>query len=210
MLIFGKDILNHKIITADNEESKTKVDDLLLNKKTYNLDYLLFIEKNPENYDGQNRIDTSMDNVINSAGGQTAANTPPITGEDSILKSYDKETRYVSFNNVIEVTEHYVKVGGVDQQLHDPVDSIATSAIIGKKVKTNNDEALGKVIDIVIDWETRRVVGLALADGFWAKLVSEENRFLRLKETMDWGPEEIIVPNHFKDYLVDSVNEIIG
>ncbi|WP_408007282.1 PRC-barrel domain-containing protein [Pseudalkalibacillus sp. A8] len=210
MLIFGKDILNQKIITADNEESKTKVDDLLLNKKTYDLDYLLFVEKNPEKYDDQNRVETSLDNVVNSSGGQTAMNTPPVTAEDTISKSYDKKTRYVSINDVTELTERYVKISGVDQQLHDPVDSIATSAIIGKKVKTDSDETLGKVIDVVIDWDNRRVVGLALADGFWAKLVSEENRFLCLEETMDWGPEEIIVPNHFKDHLVDSVNEIRG
>jgi uncharacterized protein YrrD len=209
MLIFGKDILNQKIVTNENEESsKRKVEDLLLNKKTYDLDYLLFVEKNPEKFDEPNRVESSMDNVVNSAGGQTATNTPPVTAEDTFSKSYNKETRYISFKDVTELTEHYVSITGVEQQLHDPVESIATSSIVGKKVKTESDETLGKVIDVVIDWDHRRVVGLALAEGFWAKLVSEENRFMRLEETMDWGPEHIIVPNHFKDHLVESMNEI--
>jgi hypothetical protein len=51
MLIFGKDILNQKIVTNDNDDSvKRKVDDLLLNKKTYDLEYLLFVENRPDKH----------------------------------------------------------------------------------------------------------------------------------------------------------------
>lgn len=209
MLIFGKDILNKKIVSSEYEEApEHKVEDLLLNKRTFDLEYIIYVEKRPEKEIQENRVETSMDNVVNSVGGHAATNTSPVTNDDTFFKSYTKETLYIPFSDVKELSDDMVRISGIDQQYHDPVDSLATEAIIHKKVKTESGETVGKVQDVVIDWESRRVVALSLSEGFWANLMSDTNRYMRLEDNMDLATEHIIVPNHVKDHLLEEVKEV--
>lgn len=209
MLIFGKDILNKEIVSSESSESfNHMVEDILLNKKTFDLDYLLYVDKRPEENLQENRLETSMDNVVNSVGGLNATNTSPVTNEDAHFKNYTKETFYIPFNAVQNLGEDKVKISGIEKQSHDPIDSITTESIIHKKVKTESGETIGKVQDVIIDWETSRAVGLSLSDGFWAKLMSNGNRYMRLEDHMKLETDDIIVPEHMKDHLVDEVSEV--
>lgn len=209
MLIFGKDILKKKIVSSEYDEApEHKVEDILLNKKTFDLDYLIYLENRPDKDRVDNRMETSMDNVVNSTGGQAAMNTPPVTDDDAFEKNYTTETLYIPFKDVLELSEDKVRISGIDQQYHDPVDSIATDSIIHKKVKTESGDTVGKVQDVVIDWDTRRVIGLSLSEGFWANLVSDANRYMRLEDNMELATEHIIVPDHVKDHLVEDLREV--
>ncbi|WP_349408217.1 PRC-barrel domain-containing protein [Pseudalkalibacillus sp. SCS-8] len=208
MLIFGKDILKKKIVSSEyGELDNHEVDDILLSKKTYDLEYLIYVEKRPDDHVGE-KMD-APDDVVYSVGGQFDSNRSAETSGGSNFKNYIKETYYIPFSDVNELSDDMVRISGIDQQSHDPIDSISADAIIKQKVKTTSGETIGKVKDIVIDWETRRVVGLSISEGFWAKLMSDTNKYLRLEENMTLTAEEIIVPDHMKDHLVEDVEEVV-
>ncbi|WLD92436.1 PRC-barrel domain-containing protein [Alkalihalobacillus sp. AL-G] len=209
MLIVGKDLLDKTIGYKDSGDlTDHTVEDILLEKDTYVLDYILYVEKRPSEGNEKQRVEPSMMNVVGSTGGQTAMNTPPVTSDDSFTKDYREDIFYVPFSHVEEILNDKVLITGIDQQLHDPVESIAVTGLIDRKVKTASGDSLGKVKDIVIDWDIKRVVGLSLAEGFWARMMSEENKYMPLEGTMDWTVDEIIVSNHLKDRLVEDVQNV--
>ncbi|WP_257351559.1 PRC-barrel domain-containing protein [Pseudalkalibacillus decolorationis] len=209
MLILGRELLGKKIGYKDSEEAtKHTVGDILLEKHNFELDYILYVEKRPAEGDRDHSVEPSMANVTQSAGGYMGMNTPPITSDDSITRNFTKETFYIPFNHIEEILNDKVIVTGLDRQAHDPINSIAATGLMEKKVLTQSGDSLGKVKDVIIDWNMKKVVGVSLAEGFWARLMSEENKFMPLEGTIDWSKDEVIISDHLKELLVEDVKNL--
>jgi uncharacterized protein YrrD len=96
-----------------------------------------------------------------------------------------------------------------ERESSDPEGTFSHSFMKNKHVETNSGESLGKIKDIVIDWDKKRVIGMELSEGFWAKLLSDGKQYLSWDAMYNWSEDTIIVPDHEKEKLKKDYNELV-
>jgi uncharacterized protein YrrD len=214
MLIKGRDLIGKPIIHTDTSKPEIEpvVHDLLLNEATLNVISLILNEKTPIKNEGEPNLETEMHDVVFAAGASYGmgpiSNTPMITETDIHHDDLMEQTYYVDVNKIIDINATVLKMVSNEREAHDPDNTFAFTKLQELHVQTEQGQHLGKITDIVIDWDKKQMVGVELYEGFWASIVSDGVKYMGIEAPILVRENKLIVPNRKEHELTDDYEEL--
>lgn len=211
MLVKGHDLLDKKVKHAETKEDNIDLNGILLNKYDFSLCYLSFEETTPaepgreESFDP---IDRNMLNVQAATSGIGSQSTPLSgTGYTATEPSYQKETFYIPWHEIVSIDDDIVYQGN-ERQIDEPEECYLTTVLYGWTVETTEGEKIGKIKDVVVDTISKKAVSLEIAEGFWSKLMGNGNKYIPIAGEPQWLEGRWIVEPELKDHIKDDKEDI--
>lgn len=214
MILLGKHVVDKKIVHADNDEEKSEVKDLLIQKNKPEIAYLTFEIKTPVDGMGPEEDGSKAVDTVNALGGRSPGQWNVTTGtappEAAPPNKETKQLFLLPKEQIERITTNAVVMEGTER--HEELweeECYSYLSLKNREVETEDGEKLGKIKDIVIEELEKKVIGLKLSEGFWEKLISDGTKYMPYEGFVEWGADKIIVESSMKDRLVDEYEQLV-
>lgn len=215
MLMLGKDVLDKKIVHVDNDDEKAKVKDiiLILNKDNVGIAYLTFeIDAPVEEGEAEaaNGGSRAFD-VAEASGIQTTPGNWGASTEKKPSVKTRKQLFLIPAKQVERITDQAVVMKGteVEQDFGKLADHVSLSALIDQNVETKAGEKIGKVKDVVLEEQEKKIIGFKLSEGLWEKIVGDGTKYMPSNGVIDWKEGQLTVESRVADQLVDEYEQLV-
>ncbi|HET7522325.1 MAG TPA: PRC-barrel domain-containing protein [Bacillales bacterium] len=205
MIISGDEVIGKKIVHMDNDEKKSEVEDILMDKEG-NVAYLSFgmdVPVEDNNAEGGGR---PFDAVTVGSG-----NPVHLTPELEPLPKMARQLFFIPREQIERMTANAVIMKGteIEEERLDQPEVLSYLMLRGRAVETGDGEPLGKIKDLVLEERDKKVIGLKLSEGFWEKLIGDGTKYMPYGGIKEWTEEKIIVASQMADQLVDEREQLV-